>query len=148
MVIKVIGEGEQWDGWYGRTIAYSNYVSQLDDECYVLICDGRDMLINESFSKFFSKAVKLYNKLIFGTEKYCCAGINESFRENTIDINIPVITHYANFMKDLAKKKNHHLYPYLNYGLMFGKAKDIKKLYRDINIKQGYDDQAKTQQLL
>ena len=77
---KITGNGEEWESWYGRSISYINYLKKLNPETYVLLCDARDVLINEPYPVFIEKALNLRrqnnNKIIIGTETGCCTGDN------------------------------------------------------------------------
>jgi hypothetical protein len=135
---KIVGKNKKWEGWYGRTMEYLNTINELiseDSDYYILLCDGRDVLVNENYEIFIEKAIKLYNKhksIIFGAERHCCAGntgINEDIR-------------YKNKMIDIAKNKTQYDYYYLNFGLIFGKATDIKRFFETIDIKPGGTDQS------
>ncbi len=150
---KVLGIGLNWDGWYGRAKIYEEYLNTLDDDKYVLINDGRDVLINQDFNIFFDKAKKIYereNKLVIGTELNCCAGLDTLNQDDITDKSKPIIEIFKEFMEKECYKKipdYKHNYFYINFGLLFGKAKDFKQLFIDLNIKPGLDDQALTQQL-
>ena len=73
---KMVGYGEKWNGWYGRTMAYKNKLLELNPETYILQCDGRDVLINRSCKDLISTALKLCkNKIIVGTETWCFTGM-------------------------------------------------------------------------
>ena len=65
---KIIGQNKEWNGWYGRTIEYINALNSIDENKYVVLSDGRDVLINEDCSSFLNKAINLYSnkKIIFG----------------------------------------------------------------------------------
>ncbi len=150
---KILGKNAKWEGWYGRTQEYLKELNNLDKESYVLICDGRDVLINQHFDIFFKKAVEMYNKyntIIFSSELYCCNGYdhfpveknNENF-DNNKDI-------FMKFMKEQAYKiipDYKYDYYYLNFGVMFGKVKDAINIFTSIEIKPGQDDQGLTQRL-
>ncbi len=150
---KVLGIGLKWEGWYGRAKTYQEYINTLNDDKYVLINDGRDVLVNEEFNSFFDKAKKMYereNKLVIGTEFNCCAGIDTIDKDNFEDKSKPVIEIIKEFMKNECYKKipdYKYDYFYINFGLLFGKAKDFKQLFVDLNIRPGIDDQASTQYL-
>jgi hypothetical protein len=137
----ILGKGEKWNGWYGRVKAYSKAINDIydnnyDNDNYILLCDGRDVLINENFDEFFEKAVKLCKKnnqkIIFGAERHCCAG-NSGINNNN---------YYKDIMKDIAKNKTQYDYYYLNFGLIFGKIDNIKIFLDTIDIKPNDTDQS------
>lgn len=152
---RILGLGENWNGWYGRCKIYESYIkNNLDDDTYVLICDGRDVLINENFNEFFSKAKKIYeihNKIIFGAETCCCNGIQHFNKDNNQQTNDELKEKLLSYFKkrayDILPNYKHNFF-YLNFGLSFGKAKDYKKLFQDMNIKLNDDDQGLVASLL
>ena len=153
---EVLGNGYSWSGWYGRLREYLNYLQRLDPETYVLVCDGRDVLINEDYSTFIKKAKIEYslnkNKIIIGTEPGCCTPLNKGkyYPNNPKNKNIPVpffptiqsnniIKLYTEYMDS---KSSNSSFPYLNFGLLFGKAKDLANLFLLMKIEPGDDDQS------
>lgn len=121
---------------------------------YVLICDGRDVLINEHFNEFFSKAKKIYekhNKIIFGAETCCCNGIHHFRKENDTSTDDELTEKVKLFLKNRTFEKIPNYkndFFYLNFGLSFGKAKDYKNLFDEMNIKENDDDQGLATALL
>ena len=136
---KIVGKNTQWKGWYGRVKEYLTAVDDIykyNDDQYILLCDGRDVLINGNYKNFIKKAIKLYNKnnktIIFGAERHCCAG-NSGINNDDV---------YKKRMEDIAKNKTKYNYYYLNFGLIFGNIKDIKNLFETMNIQPGDTDQS------
>ena len=136
---KIVGKNEKWDGWYGRLTEYAKEIDKIynsNNEHYVLLCDGRDVVINEKYDIFIKKAIELYNKnnktIIFGAERHCCLG---NHGVNSDD-------KYKNIMRDIAKDKTKNDYYYLNFGLIFGRVSDIKTLFEILNIQPGDTDQS------
>jgi hypothetical protein len=133
---EIVGKNEAWNGWYGRLNAYLKKINTIDNKDYfILLCDGRDVLINENFDDFFTKATSIYyknnNSIIFGAERHCCegnAGINNDY--------------YKNAMIQIGKPKTNYDYYYLNFGLIFGKITDIKVLFEKLNIQPNDTDQS------
>ena len=145
---KILGYGENWDGWYGRAMSYINYLKTLPPEIYVLLCDGRDVLINQDYNTFISKALEIRdknnNKIIVGTEEGCCMGsLNSVYKAKNINENIDFIDLYMKQQKEnsLSKKIKNKFY-YINFGLLFGKASQLLDLFYLLNIQPGNDDQA------
>lgn len=149
---KILGEGEEWKGWYGRFKSYYNYISTLDENEYILICDGRDVLLNnQSPIDFMKKAESLCNieeKIIFGAERHCCCYIPEEYGrlpsmnkdENLNDI-------YIKFMKDQVYKEipdYKYDYYFLNFGVFFGKVKNIRWMFSQLKMSEDLDDQGMT----
>ena len=67
---EVLGKGDVWNGWYGRTQKYIQSLNNCDDDTYVLFLDGRDVIPNKSKDDFMQKAVHLCepDKIIFNSE--------------------------------------------------------------------------------
>jgi len=130
---KIIGQNKEWNGWYGRTIEYINVLNSIDENKYVVLSDGRDVLINEDCSSFLNKAINLYSnkKIIFGAETLCCGASN--ILERTAKIK--------KFIEDYASTRTIYKYKYINFGLMFGTSKNIKNFLLKLNIKPNDEDQ-------
>lgn len=145
----ILGENDLWTGWYGRFKSYQNYISTLDKNEYVLICDGRDVLLNnQSSEEFMKKATSLCNideKIIFGAERHCCCDIPERYgRLPSMDNNETLKDVYKNFMekqvyKDIPNYK--YDYFYLNFGVFFGKVENILSMFSNLNMGKNLDDQ-------
>jgi len=151
---KVLGNGEKWRSWYGRALAYEKYLDQLPPDTYVLLCDGRDVLINEDSNTFISKAIsmrsKYGNKIIVGTEPTCCVGNLDSVYKasNIEENNIDFVINYMKQQEDNAKSKNvTNKFYYINFGLLFGTAKELSQLFKLINVRENLDDQALTHKI-
>ena len=142
---KVLGVGETWNDWYGRLTSYKNFIESINLEKFVLITDARDVLVNEPYEDFIKKAKKLYydnnSRVICGAEQVCCtADHNGTARSKNIDINI------KDYIKDVYKpfmeaKGKDNFYKYIQFGLLFGKAKDLLNLFKAMDLKPGGDDQ-------
>lgn len=145
----LLGENNIWRGWYGRFQSYFEQLSKMDKEDYVLICDGRDVLINnQKPEEFLKKAEKLCNlekKIIFGAERHCCCHIPERYgRFPSMKSNQNLSEIYKNFMKKQVYKKfpdYKYDYFYLNFGLFFGKVKNILWMFSNLNMGKKLDDQ-------
>ena len=134
----ILGENDNYKGWYTRFLAYRNEIMKHDDEKLLFICDGRDVLINnqgpETMINIAKSMVDLDKKIIFGAETGCCTPVKDK-------------KNIASFMKNIASKRRpnyKHSYYYLNFGLMLGKAKNIKFLFQNLGMKKGDDDQSLT----
>ena len=131
---KIVGKGQVWDGWFGRAKTYERELSNLGDDMYVVLCDGRDVLINDSFSNFVSKSIKLrlkYNGIIFGSERHCCEGNGPVFGSDK----------YKMYFKSIGQQKTTNDYYYLNFGLLFGTAKELRDMFMKMDIHEGDIDQ-------
>ena len=146
---KVLGNGEKWDGWYGRLNAYNNYIKTLDPETYILLCDGRDVIVNENYTTFINKAINMYeDRIIIGTERKCCTETKDDvYRAKSIKKGENLEEIYKQFMKEKALQKSNKDFYYLNFGMMFGKASDFINLFKLMDIKPGQDDQSLTYKL-
>ena len=145
---KVLGNGDVWNGWYGRSQAYITYMNTLDNNKYVILCDGRDVVVNCSSHIFLQTAFKLRekngDKIIVGTEKGCCTGdLNNIYRANNIPNNITNFQElYMEQQRQNSAKYNNYKFDYINFGLMFGKVDEFKNLFNVLNIQPDQDDQA------
>jgi uncharacterized protein YxeA len=142
---KVLGNGEKWDGWYGRLNAYNNYIKTLDPGTYILLCDGRDVIVNENYRTFINKAINMYEetKIIIGTEQQCCTPLNNDvYRAKSIKEGENVEKIYKQYMKEKGLEKSDKDFYHLNFGMMFGKASDFINLFKLMDIKPGNDDQS------
>jgi len=144
---KIVGYGEKWNGWYGRSIAYYNFLNTLPKNTYILLCDGRDVLVNEKYNKFIKKALKIRyfngDKIIVGTEEGCCTtSLNNVYKAKNI-ISDDFIGEYMEQQKQNSINKgiNNKLY-YINFGLLFGTAGQLVTLFNKLNIQPEDDDQA------
>jgi len=124
---KIIGQNKEWNGWYGRTIEYINELNNIDEDTYVVLSDGRDVLINEDCSTFLKKAIKLCSnkKIVFGAERI--------YSQDSPKLK--------KFMDDYSISRTIHDYKYINFGLIFGKSKNIKEFLLKLNIKKDDIDQ-------
>ena len=144
---KVLGNGDVWNSWHGRAQSYINYISTLDANTYIILCDARDVVVNQPFDVFIHTALKIRNthgeKIIIGTEKGCCTGGSDDvYRANNIPANITDFQQlYIEQQKQNALKYNTHNFNYINFGLMFGKAHEFITLFDALNIQPGDDDQ-------
>jgi len=145
---KVLGNGDVWNGWYGRSQAYINYINTLDADTYVILCDGRDVLVNQPSNIFLQTALKIRkthgNKVIVGTEKGCCTGnLDNIYRANNIPNNITNFQElYMEQQRQNSAKYNDYKFDYINFGLMFGKVDEFKKLFNILDVQPDQDDQA------
>lgn len=155
---KILGNGEKWNGWHGRLNTYIKFIETLNPDTYLVVCDARDVLINENCETFITKAKKEYNnKLIFSTEPNCCTGLT-GYDENTQNYISDKNKHmnssnaigiYKEYMRYIAvENSGQDYYCYLNFGLQFGKVKDFLKIYKLMNIQPEQDDQSLAYKIL
>lgn len=151
--ITVLGDGDKWTGWYGRTMKYKEYITTLDPEKFVLLTDARDVVLNDEYNSFIKKAKEYYyyysEKIIFNVDSDCCMDIKtpnaRSIKAKTSNY---ILGEYKQFMEKRANELGiKHRYKYLNFGMQFGKAKDFLKLFERMNLKPGDDDQIVTVKL-
>lgn len=149
-----MGIGEIWTGWHARLLKYTEYLESLQDQdSFVAITDARDVLVNNvSSDTFFEKAMGIYEngKIIVSTERYCCdtGAIHDDFYISSMitdkDKDVKHTEVYKKFMREQAYRYDSNyksdLY-YLNFGLMFGKARDFLEVFRLMKMKPGLDDQ-------
>ena len=146
---KILGNGENWNGWYGRLNSYIKFMETLNPDTYLVLCDARDVLVTENSETFITKAKKEYkNKLIFSTEPNCCTLLDGENKQNYIseknkDMNLEnALSIYKEYMKSKALEISGQDYYYsLNFGLQFGKVKDFLNVFKMMNIQPGQDDQ-------
>ena len=152
---KILGNGEVWRSWYGRSKSYSDFINTLDDNIYVVICDGRDVLVNQSSKIFLENGIHMRKKygerIIIGTEKSCCTGnLDIVYRAKNIPENIVnfqelyMLQQRHNSIKNSDNDNEHDKldFYYINFGLMFGKAIEFKNLFKILNVQPNQDDQA------
>jgi hypothetical protein len=145
---KLLGSGDIWDGWYGRLNSYLSFIKTIPDkDTFILICDGRDVIVNQEYSIFIKKALDIWNngKIIIGTEKPCCTLLNNpgyiSNNINTTDLTpLKLKSIYKNNME--KRSTSNSKFDYLNFGMLFGKCKDFIYLFELMDIKPGQDDQS------
>lgn len=146
---KILGEGIPWNGWFGRFNQYKDFISSLDENEYVLICDGRDVLINKQFPyDFVAKAESLCDldkQIIFGAERHCCCYIPEEYgRLPGMDESKNLNDIYIQFMKEQVFKNNPNYqfdYFFLNFGVFFGTVKNILWMFSNLQMSENLDDQ-------
>jgi len=144
--LMVLGQNKEWTGWYGRTNTYKEYIETIDPNIYILLTDARDVVLNDYYDSFIEKAKKMYDgRIIVGVEPSCCvSNYSNNHKSNNIDSSEfrYITTIYKPFMEKIAEEKGVKTqYRYLNYGLLFGKAKDFLNLFNLMNIGPGDDDQ-------
>jgi hypothetical protein len=145
--ITVVGDGDKWTGWYGRTIKYKEYISNLHPETFVLLTDTRDVVLNNDYDSFIKKAKDYYysnsQKIIFNVDSICCLNVRTPNAKSTKTKKSNYIDdEYKPFMEKRARDLGiKHRYIYLNFGMQFGKAKDFLNLFDLMNIQPGDDDQ-------
>lgn len=149
-----VGIDESWTGWHARLQKYTEYLESLGDEnTFVVISDARDVLINNaSADTFFEKAMSIYTdkKIVVSTEQHCCdtGAVHDDFYVSSAisqkDKSVKHTEVYKKFMREQAYKLDKDyksdLY-YLNFGLLFGKARDLIQVFRLMKMKPGLDDQ-------
>lgn len=145
---KIIGNGEKWTSWYGRAVGYMKFLKTLPPNTYVMLCDGRDVLVNEDSNTFIDKALRLRqlhnNQIIIGTEPGCCTGnLSAPYKAYNIKPGEDFVQKYMEQQRNNAASKGvTNDFYYINFGLMFGTANQIYNFIQMLDIKPGLDDQA------
>lgn len=142
----ILGNETLWQGWYGRSVSYITYLNTLEDNIYILLCDGRDVIINQNNTIFLQKALELRkknnNKIIVGAEEGCCTyNLDDIYRAKNIDKDINFIELYKSQQKQDSLKYNNDTFYYINFGMMFGTVYEFKRLFKLLNIQHNQDDQ-------
>jgi len=142
----ILGSGEEWNGWYGRAKSYEKYLKTLPNDLYVLLCDCRDVVINDNSSNFLIKALTMRiqngNKIIVGTESLCCTEHNSpDYKAKTISDSNFVIYYLEQQENNAKSKKIENKLYYINFGMMFGTVGELINLFNLLDIKPGLDDQ-------
>ena len=139
---EIIGKGDPWTGWYGRHVKYQEALDRVNDDDFILFCDGRDVLPNEDSSKFMKKAIRVYNRkpgsVIFNSESACCNTGGEF--KGTDDDRSRYIEEIRSKFQSMSAQHNSSK-SFLNFGVMFGKCRDFKELFQTMNMQPGDDDQ-------
>jgi len=134
--IKICGQGQPWTGWAGRMKSYISELSLFPNKsAYVVVCDGRDVLVNNTYSTFQTNALALYkeagNKIIFGAERYCIFNYCN-------DVHKYIYRKYK--VHQCGKYATEDFY--LNFGLAFGQVSQFLSLFESFNTdKPKFDDQ-------
>ncbi len=136
----ILGKGDIWNGWYGRTQKFIQSLNDCEDEMYVLFLDGRDVIPNKSNAEFMQTAVHLCepDKIVFNSETVCC-NVGDEFKGNESEMRqyIDDIKRHFNAAKGDIESE----YVFLNFGIMFGKCKNFKNMFSIMDMKPGDDDQ-------
>lgn len=145
---RIVGTGDDWNSWYGRFTKYLETLETIDDDTYVLLSDGRDVLPNEEYSVFLKKAVNMCSRkggaVVFNSEKHCC-NVGKEFEGSSEERKIYVDELKAYFEKISPDDTPHK---YLNFGMIFGKCHDIKEMFYLMNMMPEYDDQGLITQMI
>ena len=145
--ITVLANGDKWTGWYGRTMKYKEYITTLHPEKFVLITDARDVVLNNYYNSFITKAKEYYyyhsERIIFNVDPVCTINNKSPNAKSTkVKTSNYIRREYKPFMEKRARELGiKHNYRYLNFGMQFGKAKDFLNLFELMNIQPGDDDQ-------
>jgi hypothetical protein len=119
----IVGKGEIWKGFIGRTIKYNDILSSLPSNKIVVLSDARDVYCCRT-SKSFIEAFNTFNqKNIISTELFLLGKLNwtdEMIKNYDLWQGVPV-TNYWNYhnIKNLPDRK------YVNAGLIAGKVSNL-----------------------
>lgn len=133
---KICGQGDPWTGWSGRMKGYIAELRTIKDKhSFVVVCDGRDVLVNNSYETFKSNALNMYreadNRIIFGAERYCIF-------EYCDDVHKFQMRKYKTKQCPDYDTEDY----YLNFGLLFGQVGQLLTLFETFDIlDESFDDQ-------
>jgi hypothetical protein len=115
---KVIGLGQQWQGFETKTRAVIDHLATVDGDTLVVVCDCHDVVLSGPPDELVAKYDAVGKPLVIGGEEYCSVF-------NCYKHNCPMEGDRCN----------------VNGGFAMGRAVDLLKLYRYIMIVSPDDDQ-------
>ncbi len=122
----IIGKGVKWEGWTTRCKSYISFLSQLNKDEIVVLCDAFDVLCLKSSDDFLSKFESLNRSIVIGAETTCCGNC------------VPLSNWWLNEIGDVHTTSQ---YKYCNGGLLAGKVESLLIIYQWILDKKIEDDQ-------
>jgi len=166
-----VGSGSDWNGWGSKMQFIAKALDSLDDELIVVVSDSRDVLVNpvaEASEKFVAKFEQMTSQskdaIVLGAEKHCCVAAmshavpgqyfnkDGSRKERACNSGAAECRHlgyalqepWIDAMRSLAHSRGHTdtEYPIVNVGLMAGRVKDLRALFKLLDLAEGEDDQA------
>jgi hypothetical protein len=141
-----IGEGRQWNGFKDKIMNYYDCLQNLPEEKIVVLSDSRDVFCLRSPLTFIEYIKSIINskKIIVSAEMFLIGHMD--WPENTIEKivsqdpnffwqGVPLNKYwsYYNKLHDLPLRK------YVNSGLIIGKVKDLRNVFKWI-IDTNYED--------
>ena len=132
---RLIGEGEKWEGWVTRMMAYRKELGSLPPDQVVVLTDARDVVCVRS-PKAFMDGFNIFKKDIVVSMELTCGG----------RMDVPDDIQNAQ-CKPLTKYWAHHNITrlphrkYVNNGLVCGKARALKTMLDWIIANNYKDDQ-------
>lgn len=141
---EFIGNGEKWNGFITRIIAYQSFLRTLPAEKIVVLSDARDVMCCRSSCSFMNSILPILreNKIIASAELFLLGRINwtsDQMQEKGADFfyNGTQLTEYwTHFTPPHNASRK-----YVNAGLMIGKATHLLELFNWIVDNQFTDDQ-------
>jgi hypothetical protein len=133
---KVIGEGEKWEGWRTRMIAYVRTLERLPPKKIVVLSDARDVFCIRG-SKTFIKAFESYKKPVVTSMEIFCEAYDH-WREE-LKTHVQCMT-LASYWKHHGITSPHDR-KFVNNGLVAGYASDLKDIYQWMYDNNYTDDQ-------
>jgi hypothetical protein len=132
---KLIGNGERWEGWRTRMIAYVRALSNIDPKKIVVLSDARDVFCIRG-SKSFIRAFESFKKPVVASMELFCEGLD--FWQEGVE--------HTQCMTLASYWKHHNVIPipdrkFVNNGLVAGYAQDLKEIYQWMYDKGYTDDQ-------
>jgi len=167
----LVGSGEEWGGWGSKAHSVMRALDGEDDNKLIIVSDARDVLLNpvegavdQIIEKFNLAAGGVQDAVVVGAEGQCCvaalshANPGDYFNadgsrgeracfsgdRSCLHRGTRYQTSWEEFMTSLAADRGFigTQFPYLNAGLLAGKAKDVKRMYNLMDLKATEDDQA------
>lgn len=144
---KFVGQGTVWKGFRDRIIGYYEELSIYSDNKIIILSDARDVFCLRK-PDFFIENIKniIENKIIISSELFLCGHINwsdkqiEEALEKDKDFfwqGIPL----NNYWDYYGKKDNLPIRKYLNAGLIIGRCKMLKQVFKWLIDNNFSDDQ-------
>ena len=116
--LKILGLGDKWEGFAGKTKKIYNYLLKEKGEDFVIVCDAFDVIMTKDSSEFME-------------------GFYKNFDIEDVVFNAEAINSYAilpfwikkyKINKDKLKIKSK--YKLLNAGVYIGKIKNIRNILK------------------
>ena len=132
---NLIGEGEKWEGWITRLIAYKKCLATIPDEQLVVLSDARDVLCLRG-PKAFTKGFNSFNKDIVVSMELLCNGHFDQNPDLCYTLCRPLTEYWKHHsITKLPDRK------YANNGLVAGRAKALKTYFDWVFENKYTDDQ-------
>ncbi len=111
----IIGKGVKWEGWTTRSKSYISFLSQLNKDEIVVLCDAFDVLCLKSSDDFLNKFESLNRPIVIGAETACFLNC------------VPPTNWWLTEYGDVHTTSK---YKYCNGGLLAGKVQHLITMYQ------------------